>query len=168
MGEAFVCLNLQQPNACWEAFVGGRFQCELPLWRPAFYDGEMQSAQPQTYLLYDGECPACRAYVAFSRLRALYPDLQVLDARSEPDLVAALRRQGYEINDGMVLKLDGVVHFGPEATRVIAEMGHAAPSAITRAGLAAVGSAPWSRALYPWLNRARQLLLRALGRRLIQ
>ena len=33
------------------------------------------------YLLYDGECPACRSYVAFSRLRTLYPDIQELDAR---------------------------------------------------------------------------------------
>ena len=37
----------------------------------------------------------------------------------------------------------------------------------TRWGLYAVGGAPWSRALYPWLNRGRQLLLRLLGRELI-
>lgn len=128
----------------------------------------MPDAPPRSYLLYDGECPACRAYVAFSRLRTLYPDLQVLDARSEPDLVAILRAQGYEINDGMVLKLDDVIHFGPEATRLIAEMGKTAPSPLTRAGLAVIGTAPWSRALYPWLNRARQLLLRMLGRSLVR
>lgn len=123
---------------------------------------------PSRYLLYDGECPACRSYIAFSRLRRLYPDLQVLDAREQPQLVRALRAQGYEINDGMVLKLDAAIHFGPEATRRIAELGQAAPSAVTRVGLAAIGSAPWSQALYPWLNRARMLLLRGLGRTLIR
>ncbi len=123
---------------------------------------------PSSYLLYDGECPACRSYVAFSRLRSLFPDLQLLDAREQPRLVAELRAAGYEINEGMVLKLGEAIHFGPEATRKIAELGQTAPSAVTRVGLAAIGSAPWSRALYPWLNRARMLLLRSLGRTLVR
>lgn len=123
--------------------------------------------EPANYLLYDGECPACRSYVAFSRLRQLYPDIALIDARMAPDLVASLRVQGYEINEGMVLKLGQAIHFGPEATRMIAALGQTAPSAVTRLGLHVVGGAAWSTALYPWLNRARQLLLRFLGRRLI-
>jgi predicted DCC family thiol-disulfide oxidoreductase YuxK len=124
-------------------------------------------AMQTDYLLYDGECPACRAYVAMSRLRQLYPDLRVIDARFAPALVAELRRGGYEINDGMVLSLDGHIHFGPEATRMISALGQASPSRWRRASLAFFGEAPWSRALYPWLNRGRQLLLRLLGRKLI-
>jgi predicted DCC family thiol-disulfide oxidoreductase YuxK len=116
------------------------------------------------YLLYDGECPVCSAYVALARLRDLYPRLKVLDARSEPDLVAELRGRGYEINEGMVLCLDGVIHFGAEATRMIALLGRIAPSRWRRATLGAIGAAPWSRRLYPWLNRARGALLRLLGR----
>jgi predicted DCC family thiol-disulfide oxidoreductase YuxK len=117
------------------------------------------------YLLYDGECPACSAYVAMSRLRRLYPSLRVLDARTEPALVAELRGKGYEINEGMVLTLDGTIHFGAEATRMIAVLGRASPSRGRRAALAFVGTAPWAAALYPWLNRGRGLLLRLLGRR---
>ena len=116
------------------------------------------------YLLYDGECPACGAYVAVSRLRQLYPDLAVISARDTPELVAELRRAGYEINEGMVLSLDGRLYFGPEATRMIAVLGRASPSAWRRALLASIGTAPWARLLYPWLNRARQLLLRLLRR----
>lgn len=119
------------------------------------------------YLLYDGECPACSAYVAMSRLRQLYPRLQVLDARAEPGLVADLRRKGYEINAGMVLCLDGAIHFGAEATRMIAMLGKASPARWRRVALAALGGAPWSARLYPWLNRARGLLLRLLGRPLV-
>jgi predicted DCC family thiol-disulfide oxidoreductase YuxK len=119
------------------------------------------------YLLYDGECPACRSYVAFSRLRQLYPDLRLLDARGEPELVVRLRGQGYDINEGMVLCLDGRIHFGAEATRMIAILGGEQPSRLRRWVLAGVGTAPWARALYPWLNRTRQLLLRLLGRKLI-
>jgi predicted DCC family thiol-disulfide oxidoreductase YuxK len=117
-----------------------------------------------SYLLYDGECPACSAYVAMARLRQLYPDLQVIDARTAPALVAEMRGQGYEINVGMVLNLDGVVHFGAEATRMIACLGRASPSRWRRMALSFIGTAPWSRRLYPWLSRGRGALLRLLGR----
>jgi predicted DCC family thiol-disulfide oxidoreductase YuxK len=117
------------------------------------------------FLLYDGDCPACSAYVAMSRLRRLYPGLRVASARAEPALVAQLRVQGYEINEGMVLSLGGVIHFGPEATRMIAVLGRASASPWRRAALALVGTAPWARRVYPWLNRTRRLLLRLLGRR---
>jgi predicted DCC family thiol-disulfide oxidoreductase YuxK len=116
------------------------------------------------FLLYDGECPVCSAYVAMARLRQLYPGLKVLNARAEPDLVAELRGKGYEINDGMVLCLDGVIHFGAEATRMIALMGRSSPSPWRRWTLGLIGAAPWSRRLYPWLNRGRQALLRLLRR----
>jgi predicted DCC family thiol-disulfide oxidoreductase YuxK len=116
------------------------------------------------YLLYDGDCPACSTYVAMARLRELYPDLRVMSARDQPALVAELRQQGYEINEGMVLCLDGRIHFGPEATRMIAVLGRASPSRWRRAALASIGTAPWARPLYPWLNRCRLLLLRLLGR----
>jgi predicted DCC family thiol-disulfide oxidoreductase YuxK len=124
-----------------------------------------RSAVDGDYLLYDGECPVCSAYVALARLRDLYPRLKVLNARSEPALVAELRGKGYEINEGMVLCLDGVIHFGAEATRMIALLGRGTPrSRWRRAGLGVIGAAPWSRRLYPWLNRARGALLRLLGR----
>jgi predicted DCC family thiol-disulfide oxidoreductase YuxK len=117
------------------------------------------------YLLYDGECPACSAYVAISRLRQLYPDLRIVSARTEPELVAELRRKGFEINDGMVLSLDGKIHYAAEATRMIAILGRNSPSRWRRTALGMIGTAPWARPLYPWLNRGRLLLLRTLGRR---
>ena len=118
------------------------------------------------YLLYDGEFPACSSYVAFSRLRRLHPSLKVLDARGEPALVEELRGRGYEINEGMVMQLDGEIFFGAEATRQIAR--HAREGGVLRRALLdAIGDAPWSRALYPLLNRCRRLLLVMLGRKLI-
>jgi hypothetical protein len=114
------------------------------------------------FLLYDGECPVCSAYVAMARLRRLYPDLEVLNARAEPGLVAELRRQGYEINVGMVLNLDGVVHFGADATRTIACLGGASPSWWRRTGLSLLAAAP-----YRWLSLGRRALLALLRRRSI-
>lgn len=118
------------------------------------------------YLLYDGECPACSSFVAFSRLRKTRPSLQVLDAREHPALVEDLRRRGHEINDGMVMQLDGRILFGAEVTRMMARLGEN-PGLVRGAVLSAVGDAPWSRALYPVLSAGRKLLLKALGRSLI-
>lgn len=119
------------------------------------------------FLLYDGECPACRSYVAIARLRQLWPDLRILDARKEPELVAEMRAKGFEINDGFVLSLGGTIYFGPEATRMIGEQGRSL-GPLRSAILGTVGTAPWSRRVYPWLNRGRQLLLAVLGRSLIR
>jgi predicted DCC family thiol-disulfide oxidoreductase YuxK len=126
--------------------------------------GGSKGEERADYLLYDGECPACSAYVAMSRLRQLYPRLRLLDPRAEPDLVADLRRRGYEIDVGMVLCVGGEIHFGAEATRMIAVLGEASPARWRRVALAALGSAPWSARLYPWLNCGRGVLLRLLGR----
>jgi hypothetical protein len=98
-----------------------------------------------------------------ARLRRLYPRLEVLDARAEPALVANLRGQGYEINEGMVLRLDGAVHFGAAATRTIARLGRASPSRWRRTGLGLIGLAP-----YRWLSLGRLALLRLLRRQLIK
>ena len=119
------------------------------------------------YLLYDGECPACSSYVAFSRLRQTRPALRVLDAREHPDLVEELRRRGYEINEGMLMQLDGRILFGAEVTRMMARLGED-PGLVRGAVLKAVGDAPWSRALYPVLSAGRRLLLKVLGRSLIR
>jgi len=115
------------------------------------------------YLLYDGDCPACSSYVAIARLRRLHPRLEIMDARHQPALVGELRRLGYEINDGMVVCLGGRIFFGAEATRMVAALGRSR-SPWRTAVLALVGAAPWSRTLYPWLNRGRRLLLRLRGR----
>jgi predicted DCC family thiol-disulfide oxidoreductase YuxK len=116
------------------------------------------------FLLYDGDCPACSAYVAMARLRQFYPNLRIVSARTEPELVAYLRARGYEINDGMVLSLDGKIYYAADATRMIATLGRDSSSRWRRAALGIIGTAPWSRPLYSWLNRGRLLILRILGR----
>lgn len=119
------------------------------------------------YLLYDGECPACHSYIAIAQLHELWLGLRIINTREAPEIVRELRAKGFEINEGIVLHLCGNTYFGAEATRIIGTAGrkHGGPRALM---LRAVGDAPWSRWLYPWLNRGRQLLLAALGRTLMR
>ncbi len=81
----------------------------------------MPDDKPDDYLLYDGQCDACSAYVHASRLKGR-AGFAVLDARKEPELVAGLRRKGVEINETMVIRVRGKTYAGPDATRMIAEL----------------------------------------------
>ncbi len=113
------------------------------------------------YLLYDGECPICAGFVTFAEFRRRHPDLKLIDARHEPDLVAELRRDGYEINDGMVLVVDGTLYYGAAASAKLASYRSDLPPA-KRAAMAAIGASP-----YPLLRGLRNALLRLRGRSLI-
>jgi predicted DCC family thiol-disulfide oxidoreductase YuxK len=117
------------------------------------------------YVLYDGACPACSRYIAATGL-ADNKHIALIDARTDPALVAEHAVAGRAIDDGMVVAIDGAVHFGADATRKLAEIGRPATPA-HRFLLWFVGKAPWANALYPALAAGRRGLLRLLGRPLI-
>ena len=50
------------------------------------------------FLLYDGECPFCSAFVKMQRMRAAGINLKLLDAREQPELVSAFYHQGLDVN----------------------------------------------------------------------
>ena len=117
---------------------------------------------PGDYLLYDGECPICAGFVKFAEFRRRHPHIKLLDARHEPALVAELRRDGYEINDGMVLVVDGKLYYGADASEKLASYRSDLPAA-KRAAMAAIGASP-----YPLLRGMRNALLWVRGKHLIQ
>lgn len=116
---------------------------------------------PGDYLLYDGECPICAGFVRFAEFRRRHPDLKLLDAREHPDLVAELRRDGYEINDGMVLVIDGQLHYGEAANRKLATYRSDLPAS-KKVAMTVIGATP-----YPLLRATRNALLRLRGKQLI-
>ena len=121
------------------------------------------TARPDNFVLYDGECPVCAAYMGIARLKLLRPDLQVLDARVEPELVAALRAEGHEVNESILVGLGPKVYKGAEATRLIARLGSSNPWT-RRIALVALGGGRFGETLYPMQRAVRNLLLRILGR----
>lgn len=116
---------------------------------------------PGDYLLYDGECPICAGFVKFAEFRRRHPDLNLLDARHHPELVAELRRDGYDINEGMMLVVEGRLYFGAAANAKLASYRSDLPAS-KRAAIAAIGATP-----YPLLRGVRNALLRLRGKPLI-
>ena len=66
-------------------------------------------------ILYDGECPFCAGYVKMARLKSMSGTVELMDARSVPDLTAEHARAGRNIDQGMIVELDDKVYFGGEA-----------------------------------------------------
>ena len=118
---------------------------------------------PDNYLLYDGECPVCSRYVLWTGLRRHCPDIALLNAREWPDLVASLRAGGTEVNDTMVLRLNGEHYEGAAALTKINSL--VPPDSFQEHAVHVLSRSPgWLKTAYPHLVRGRKLLLRLLRR----
>ena len=126
-------------------------------------DDDAAAPGQEPFLLYDGECPFCSFYVAKSRFEARTGrPLRLIDGRKAPDLVARLRRDGLDLDRGMILALDGRRHHGAAAMSVLAAL-------TTGSGVFArlvrwfVSSPARARVAYPWLRLLRRAALLVKG-----
>ena len=116
------------------------------------------------YLAYDGECPFCTRFVRYLRLRDSIGPLAMIDSRRGGPEVDEVSRLGFDLNQGMALKLHGEFYHGAACVHVLALLS-------TRSGLfnrtvSIVFRSPRvARLLYPVLRAGRNLTLFLLGRR---
>lgn len=113
-------------------------------------------------VLYDGECPFCSAYVTMAGLKRAAAEVELIDARERPDLVAAHAGEGRPIDEGMIVEVDGTPYFGGEAVWAINAIVSRNPV------LRLFGSRTVLRFAYPALRAGRNMALRLLGRTKIQ
>ncbi len=116
-------------------------------------------------LIYDGDCPLCRTYVAAQRLRRQFGKLTLLNARDlpeqAPELLAELQQQALLLNQTMLLRLDGRWLKGPEVLQLLASVNE--PNWRNRLWLYWFQSARRARFSYPLLWAGRNLLLKLLN-----
>jgi predicted DCC family thiol-disulfide oxidoreductase YuxK len=118
------------------------------------------------WLLYDGECPFCSSYVRYVRLRDTAGPVTLADARKYPALVAEAKALGYDIDVGMVLKLDGQYYFGGDCIHALSLL-TTSSGMFNRLNRALFKSRTLARIAYPVLRAGRNLALVVLGRRRI-
>lgn len=106
-------------------------------------------------LIYDGECPFCARYADFVAIKKRLPDLDLINAREQPDhdLVREALAAGLVLDEGMVLFVDGKMLHGAEALAALAP----ADTPLSKA--------KWANKAYPWLRGGRNLALKILGRK---
>jgi predicted DCC family thiol-disulfide oxidoreductase YuxK len=71
-------------------------------------------------IIYDGQCPFCSDYVSKLTLEDTIGRVELIDARTQPALVAELKSQGYELDKGMLFIQDGNYYFGHDAMHRLA------------------------------------------------
>lgn len=127
------------------------------------------TAQPGTgvqeaWLVYDGDCPFCSAYVRLVRVREAVGRLHLVDARAGGREVEQAVAQGLDLDQGMVLKLGSQFYSGAECMHVLASLGTRS-GAFNRLNAAVFASPTLARWIYPVLRIGRNATLALLGRR---
>jgi len=120
------------------------------------------ASDEDVWLVYDDECPVCRSYCKYVRIRAAVGRLHLVDARQPGPLMDEITAAGLDIDQGMVLKLQQSLYYGADAMHMLTLLG-------TRSGwfnrLAFVffGSRWGSRVFYPAGKACRNVVLKLLG-----
>ena len=113
-------------------------------------------------IVYDGACPFCSDYVRYQDLKARAETVELVDARADSQ---ALDRYGIlaeDLEDGMVVIVDGVAYRGAAAVHTLSKLSRTPRNWWVAA--VAVASRPLvlSRLLYPVLKLGRRIALTAL------
>ena len=127
----------------------------------------MAESEPLRYrsscVIYDGDCPFCSAYIRLTRLHTLVRQICILDARKTTQSVIAELTKDFDLNEGMLLILDGERFHGADAMHRLA--------LLTGQIDAANKVMYWifkrprvARIIYPLLRAGRNLTLFVLGR----
>ena len=115
-------------------------------------------------IVYDGACPFCASYIRLVRLREAAGPVELVDARRPHPILEEVRARGLDLDQGMVVRIDGDYLHGPAAMTALSLLS-------TRAGLfnramrALFREPDRASALYPLLVRGRKAALRLLGRK---
>ena len=118
------------------------------------------------YVIYDGECPFCSAYVRMVRLRNVAGKVHLLDAREPHPIVEEIKALGFDFDEGMALKIGDAIYHGDDCIHQLAMM--SGPSGVlNRLHFWVFQNPKRAKLLYPYLRAGRNLALRLLGKRKI-
>ena len=79
------------------------------------------SAGDRMVIYYDGDCPFCRNYVLYQRLKAQTESLQLVDLRLDVTAQNKMMKQGYDLDEGMLVVDGGRCFHGANALLYLAE-----------------------------------------------
>lgn len=117
-------------------------------------------------IFYDGECPFCTKYVSLLKLRETVGPVALVNLREDAEIRAELASEGFDLDQGMVVDLDGRRVGGAAATNLLAGM--STPSgAFNRLNRLVFNKPLVSAIAYPVLRSGRWLTLFLMGRRTI-
>jgi predicted DCC family thiol-disulfide oxidoreductase YuxK len=128
---------------------------------------DLAAASGDVWLVYDGECPVCKTYCKYIRIRAAVGRLHLVDARQPGALMDEITAAGLDIDQGMVVKFKDVMYYGPDAIHVLTLL--STPSGwFNRINYYFFSSTIGAKIFYPLGKAFRNLLLKLLGIKYIE
>ena len=120
-------------------------------------------SQHEILLVYDKECPVCNAYCQMTRIRKSVGELRLIDAREPSSVMDEITRLGWDIDHGMVLKVDDNLYYGSDAIHALSLMSSQS-GIFNRFNYWVFRSKTLSHLFYPFLRTGRNVLLKLLGK----
>lgn len=121
----------------------------------------MTSDAEGAQLVYDGDCPVCS--LCSRKIRLADGELSRINAREQCELVDEISAKGYDLDEGMILKVGEELYFGSDALHEIARRS-SREGMLNRSLSSIFRNRRVAKAVYPVLTACRRLLLRLLGR----
>ncbi len=120
------------------------------------------SKEDVIYVVYDDDCPFCRNYCKYVRLKENVGNLHLVDARKELELMNEITKMGLDIDQGMVLKIDARIYYGADAIHILSLLSSRS-GIFNRINYYIFNSEKASKILYPFLRDCRSLALKVMG-----
>ncbi|WP_136661328.1 DCC1-like thiol-disulfide oxidoreductase family protein [Nitratireductor sp. XY-223] len=121
----------------------------------------------QATLIYDGDCPFCSRFSDYIRLKKAVGNLVLIDARQGGSAVDDAVARGFDLNEGMVLIVGDNFYHGADCLNRLALMSSRS-DLFNRVNYILFRSPLVSRVSYPMLRAGRNLVLRLLGRPMLE
>jgi predicted DCC family thiol-disulfide oxidoreductase YuxK len=118
--------------------------------------------QEDVCLVYDSDCPVCRTYWRYARIREAVGRLRLVDARQPGPLMDEITAAGLDIDQGVVLKLRGELYYGADALHMLTLLGTGS-GWFNRLSFVFFGTRLGARVFYPACKSFRDVLLKLLG-----
>lgn len=115
------------------------------------------------WILYDGDCYFCSNYMSMVRLKETIGEVRLVNARTNPPELEFLIKEGFDINQGMALYLDGQLYFGADCINRIALLSSSS-GGFNKVNYMIFRSKRLSAVLYPILRFIRNLVVRLFGK----
>ena len=119
--------------------------------------------QKSISLVYDKQCPACDFYCRRIEVHDNAGEMEIIDARVDSEIRDQVTQLGWDIDQGMVVKIDGALYYGADAIHVLAQLSSRS-GWFNRLNYWLFKSPRLAGRLYPLLRSCRNLLLKLLGR----
>ncbi len=124
---------------------------------------ETTSSDDEWELVYDWQCPVCNLYCHLLCIREAGSRFRLVNARENPEVMKEITARGFDIDQGMVLKMNDRFYFRADAIHKLALIG--SPSTVfNRLNIWIFRSRRRAKLLYPVFRAGRNFLLKLLGR----